>query len=211
MPLKSNVFLRRAEREDLDTIVAWMDDPDFLHFLYGDRARSQKQIREQIVSMLGRTIGNTMPGGVYFVIDSRELGPIGLVSLQNISWRNRCCNLDLYIGAKGLRSGIVASVATYRALEYCFDELNLHRLTIYVYSFNTASWRLVERTGAKREVVMRDHVPRDGKLHDLYGYGLLRREFDALREEAERRLKGVSLADMIREEQQAAAAAETSA
>ena len=30
MPLKSNTFLRRAEREDLDTVVEWMEDEDFL-------------------------------------------------------------------------------------------------------------------------------------------------------------------------------------
>ena len=54
MALKSKTFLRRAERDDLDTIVAWMEDPDFLEFLYGDPTRSPKQIREQIVSMLDK-------------------------------------------------------------------------------------------------------------------------------------------------------------
>ena len=196
MPATYSTYVRRAERDDLDTIIAWMEDPDFERFLYGDPARSPRQIREQIVAMLGRAAGHTMPGGIYLVIDSREYGPVGLLSLQNISWRNRCCTLDLYIGRKDLRSGMVAGFTTFRALEYCFDELNLHRVQAYIYSFNRPSWRLFERTGAKRELVLREHVARDGQLHDVYGYGLLRREFEAFRDYVGR-IPGASLQGMI--------------
>ncbi|MDQ1257363.1 MAG: hypothetical protein QG656_1967 [Candidatus Hydrogenedentes bacterium] len=181
MPVKTKIFIRRAEREDLDTIVSWMADADFAHFLYGDPARSPKQIREQIVTMLGRTAGNTMPGALYLVIDSEDHGPIGLLSLQNISWRNRACTVDLYMGAADLRNRFIAGFAAYRAIEYCFDELNLHRVGAYIYSFNSPSWRLFEKLNAVRELTMREHVARDGKLHDVYGYGLLRSEFEAFR------------------------------
>jgi RimJ/RimL family protein N-acetyltransferase len=177
MPLKTKIFLRRAERDDLDTIVAWMDQPDFARFLYGDPARSPKQIREQIVAMLGRTTAHALPGAVYLLIDSEAYGLIGLLSLQHLSWRNRSCTIDLYIGNLSLRNRIVASLAAFRAIAYCFDELNLHRVGAYIYAFNTASWRLFEKLGAVRELTLRDHVARDGKLYDVYAYGLLRPEF----------------------------------
>ncbi len=197
MALKTSAFIRRADRDDLDTVVAWMEDPDFSHFLYGDRARSPRQVREQIVGMLGRNANNTMPGGIYFIIDSDEHGPLGLVSLQGISWRNRSCSIDMYIGHKQFRSSFVAYITFFRIAEYCFDELNLHRIGAFIYSFNTASWRLFERSGAVRELVLRDHVPRDGKLYDLYGYGLLRSEFEALRGQFTERFQGMSLKEMI--------------
>lgn len=197
MPATFSTFIRRAERDDLDVVISWMEDPDFGRFLYGDPARSPRQIREQIVSMLGRAAGYTMPGGIYLVIDSKEHGPVGLLSLQNISWRNRCCSIDLYIGQKYLRNAMVAAFSTFRALEYCFDELNLHRVQAYIYSFNRPSWRLFERTGAKRELVLREHIARDGELHDVYGYGLLRAEFDAFRDYVGR-MRGATLQDMIR-------------
>lgn len=183
MAIKSEIFLRRAEREDLDAIVAWMEDPDFLHFLYGDPARSPRQVRERIVQMLGRSAGTAMPEGVYLIADAPAHGPLGLVALQNISWRNRSCSIDVYIGAKKLRSRMAASIAAFRAVEYAFDELNLHRISAYIYAFNTPSWRLIERTGATRELVLRDHVVRDGQYHDMYCYGLLRREFHAFLEQ----------------------------
>jgi RimJ/RimL family protein N-acetyltransferase len=202
MAIKSKMFLRRAEREDLDMIVGWMEDPDFLQFLYGDPSRSPKQIREQIVSMLGRASGQSMPGGIYLVIDSPDHGPVGLLSLQRISWRNRSCNVDLYLGNKKLRNHLVAAVAFYRAMEYCFDELNLHRIGAFVYSFNEPSWRIVEKIGAKRELTLDEHVARDGKLYDVYGYGLLRSEFEAFREKHQRST-GTIMRSMVEDRQAA--------
>jgi RimJ/RimL family protein N-acetyltransferase len=182
MAIRSKTFIRRAEREDLDTVVAWMEDADFQLFLYGDPARSPKQIREQIVSMLGRSSAQTVPGGLYLVIDSAEHGPLGLLSLQNISWRNRSCSVDLYMGKKEMRYRLTVAVSFYRAMQYAFEELNLHRVNAYIYAFNEASWRIFERMGAVRELTLPEHVARDGKLYDLYGYGLLRSEFTEFKE-----------------------------
>lgn len=197
MALRSNIFIRRAEREDLDTVVEWMEDPDFQLFLYGDVTRSQRQIREQIVGLLGRAPGHTMPAAFQLILDSETDGPVGLVLLQNVSWRNRACSLDVYVGQKNLRKGIVIGLAFYRIMEYCFDELNLHRVSAYIYSFNSPSWRIMERSNAKRELTLKDHVVRNGELHDMYGYGLLRSEFHELRESLKGRMEGKSLLEMI--------------
>ena len=194
--MKSQTFLRRAEREDLDTIVSWMQDPDYLRFLYGDPAQSPKQIRENIVSMLGRSQANLLPSSIHLVIDHKTEGPIGLVSLQKISWRNRACVVDFYMGNKGLRGRVESGAAMYRMAEYCFDELNLHRISAYIYSFNSPSWRLIERCGAVRELTLKEHVVRDGALCDMYCYGLLRRDFQAFRE-SESQFATMSLEKMI--------------
>jgi len=195
MPINLDIHLRRAERDDIDTVVRWMEDEDFQRFLYGDPARSPRLVRDQIMAMLGRTAGTMMPGAVYLMIDSKKHGPVGFLGIQNISWRNRTCSIDLYIGKKELRAGLTAALSTYRAFEYCFDELNLNRLSAFIYAFNTASWRTFERAGAKRELSFSAHVGRDGKLHDVYGYGLLRPEFEALRARFAG-VKGASLREM---------------
>ncbi len=197
MPYTSDTFIRRAERDDLDTVVGWMTEPEFQHFLYGDPAQSPRQVRERIVAMLGRAPGHAMPGGVYLLIDSRSAGPVGLASLQNISWRNRSCSLDVYIGKSHLRNRLVTAMSIFRVLQYAFDELNLNRVGAFIYAFNTASWRIFELAGAKRELVMRRQVLRDGELHDVYGYGLLRDEFEQLRRDRARATEGFSLEAMI--------------
>ncbi|HOH28277.1 MAG TPA: GNAT family N-acetyltransferase, partial [Candidatus Hydrogenedentes bacterium] len=84
MSFTTNTYLRRADRDDLDTILSWMEDPDFQRFLYGDAAQSPRQIRERIIQMLGRSPGNMMPSAVYLLIESKENGPLGMISFQNI-------------------------------------------------------------------------------------------------------------------------------
>ncbi len=194
--MRNQTFLRRAEREDLDTIVSWMQDPDYLRFLYGDPAQSPKQIRENIVSMLGRSQANLLPSSIHLVIDHKTEGPIGLVSLQKISWRNRACVVDFYMGNKGLRGRMESGAAMYRMAEYCFDELNLHRITAFIYLFNSPSWRVRERCGALRGLTLNVHVVRDGDLCDMYCYGLLREDFQAFRD-GETQLDGFTLEAMI--------------
>jgi hypothetical protein len=86
----------------------------------------------------------------------------------------------------------------------------MHRINIYIYGFNTRSWRNFELSGAKRELVLKQHVSRDGELYDLYGYGLLRSEFEELRDMFQKKFKGIDLATMIEDLRQAPAAAEVS-
>jgi RimJ/RimL family protein N-acetyltransferase len=147
--------------------------------------------------------------GIYFMADSPKYGPVGLFSVVSMSWRNRSCNIDSYI-CESRRNGMFGTVAFYRVLEYCFQVLNMNRINIYIYGFNTRSWRLFELTGAKQELVLREHVAREGQLHEMYGYGLLRKEFDQLREWFLKRFAGIDLETMIGDikQQQAAAAKE---
>lgn len=197
MSFITETYLRRAERDDLDTILAWMEDADFRLFLYGDEAQSSRQTREKIIMMLGRGVGQAMPAAVYLLIESKREGLLGMLSLQNISWRNRSCNLDVYVGMKHKRNATVAAMAVYRTLEYAFDELNLHRINAFIYGFNKPSWRIFEKAGAVREMTLEKHVMRDGVLYDAYGYGLLREEFDDVRRRYGHAAKGVSLQAMI--------------
>lgn len=197
MLTKTGLFLRRADRDDLHVIVEWMEDPDFQRFLYGDPARSPKQIRQQIVGMLGRTAGQGLPHGVYLLLDSDE-GPMGLISLQQISWRNRSCSVDLYL-KKEKRNGLVGALGFFRAMQYAFDELNMHRVSAFIYSFNKPSWRLMDLSGAVREITLKDHVARDGQFYDMYGYGFLRPEYEKLRARYAKRFPQATLAHMVEE------------
>jgi RimJ/RimL family protein N-acetyltransferase len=198
MALKSSVFIRRADRDDLDTIVSWMEDPEFQRFLYGDPARSPKQIREQIVGMLGRTNPTTAPAAVFCMADSKKLGPVGLFQVVNISWRNRSCNLDSFICEKR-RNSFQGTVAFFRMLEYCFTVLNMHRVNIFIYGFNARSWRIFEFSGTPRELLLREHIARDGQLFDMYGYGVLRDDFARLQERSRQTFRGASLLNMIQD------------
>ncbi len=63
------------------------------------------------------------------------------------------------------------------ALRFAFNELNLYRVQLTVFSYNERAINLYEKLGFQREGVFREHIQRDGRRHDMILYGLLRQEW----------------------------------
>ncbi|MDY6778034.1 MAG: GNAT family protein [Candidatus Nanohaloarchaea archaeon] len=64
-----------------------------------------------------------------------------------------------------------------RAIEYCFDELNLHKVAARAYEHNEPSQKMLERLGFQREGRFREEHHKQGEYRDILRYGLLRDEF----------------------------------
>ncbi len=175
-----NVQLRRLERSDLDVVVDWLADPAFRRFLYGDNERIKQQMGSQILGILGGAFAMPQAAAGHFICDLAGTGPVGLASIMDLSWRNRSCLVSTYM-AVSVEPDVFYSGVWYRSLEYCFDELNLHRVSARVDASNEAAQRAVERAGGRRELVLRGHAQRDGTPCDVYGYGVLRVDFDRAR------------------------------
>jgi len=65
-------------------------------------------------------------------------------------------------------------------LAFGFQELNLYRVQLTVFSYNPRAIRVYEKLGFQREGVFRQALHRDGQRHDMLLYGLLRPEWEAL-------------------------------
>lgn len=68
----------------------------------------------------------------------------------------------------------MASVAATRFVDYCFNDLDLHRVEAWVFVSNPASARVAEKAGFILEGVARDGYRKRGRLIDLLRYGLAR-------------------------------------
>jgi RimJ/RimL family protein N-acetyltransferase len=76
----------------------------------------------------------------------------------------------------------LASEAVRELFRLCFDELGLRRVTANCFADNTASWRLMERVGMRRELhAVAESLHRSGEWLDGYGYALLADEWRARR------------------------------
>jgi RimJ/RimL family protein N-acetyltransferase len=60
---------------------------------------------------------------------------------------------------------------------YGFDILNLHRIYADTTNENTASWRVMERLGMRKEALLKESEFRDGKWLDSLTYGILKSEW----------------------------------
>jgi RimJ/RimL family protein N-acetyltransferase len=67
------------------------------------------------------------------------------------------------------------------ALDFAFKELNLHRIQLTVYSYNTRAIRMYEKLGFQLEGNYREYLLRDGQHYDMLLYGLLSHEWLGLK------------------------------
>lgn len=107
--------------------------------------------------------------------DGRFLGGCGL---NRIERNHRVANLGYWVRTGAAGRG-VATAATLLLAEFAFDQTNLNRLQILASTRNRASQRVAERTGARREAVVKDRLFLSGESHDAVQYALLRTEFRA--------------------------------
>ena len=71
-----------------------------------------------------------------------------------------------------------ATEAVTELLRYCFDDLELHRVTANCFLDNHASWRLMERLGMRREThAVRESLHRSGQWLDTVTYAALADEW----------------------------------
>lgn len=172
--------LRRPERADLDVLVDWMGDAEFRLFLFGDSEEKAVHMGQQMMGVMSSALALPLGTVGNLLLEDEGGAAVGIVVMQELMWRNRTCFFAVYL-APHERADDRIEAALRCVFAYCFDEMNLHRAGIKVEAGQLSYVRACERIGAKREFVMPRHVQRDGKNIDVYGYGMLRAEFDAAR------------------------------
>ena len=76
-----------------------------------------------------------------------------------------------------------ATEAVEAALRICFEDLRLRRVTASCFTANTASYRLMERVGMRREArTVKNALHPSGEWMDGFGYALLAEEWRGRRE-----------------------------
>lgn len=105
---------------------------------------------------------------------------IGEIALRNIDHRTGNADLTIAIGNKDYWGHGYGSDATRTLVKYAFDQLNLHRISLYVHAFNQRAIRAYEKCGFQIEGRLREIQYLDGHYSDVLVMGLLREEFAAV-------------------------------
>ena len=170
------VRLNALSRSDAPVMTLWEEDLLFLR-LYSShlaRPRSEAALADW-VEAIGRA-----PDEIVLairLIESNKL--IGTLGVHEIERANQVAWLSIAIGDSVYLGQGYGYEATQLALAYAFNELNLYRLNLTVFSYNSRAIKLYEKCGFKREGVFREYLQRDGQRYDMVLYGLLRQEWSA--------------------------------
>ncbi|MGI9016188.1 MAG: GNAT family N-acetyltransferase [Euzebya sp.] len=106
---------------------------------------------------------------------------VGTLGFTSIEWSNRVAELSITVPDPSRWGKGYGTEAISLAVEFGFEEMNLHRIQLSVFSYNTRALRAYERVGFVREGVLREYLARDGRRHDMIVLGLLAEEWRASR------------------------------
>lgn len=166
--------LRTIRRDDLDAVYALHADRRAMRYWSFAPWTEPRQAQEWFEQRLhqGQT-EEAWPWGVSLTDAATLIGFVTLFSVQ----RSQCrAEIGYLLGSPYWGRGY-AQEALRAALGYGFDALELERVEADIDPRNTASCRLVERLGFRREGLLRERWRVGGEVCDTALYGLLQREF----------------------------------
>lgn len=162
---------------DLPVIASWRQDARLLRQLDALPAAPSSE------AQIAKRIEDTQASGSGFIFAIRPLGAnpntlLGYLEFDGILWSQGVTGASMAIDPEEQGKGY-GSEALALGLRFAFHELNLRRVQLTVFAYNTRAISLYERLGFVREGVYREFLERDGSFHDMLLYGLLRREWEA--------------------------------
>ncbi len=173
------VKLTSIREADIDEIISWDEDSEFLRNLMSGPAYPRPEVvqREWWTNRLKNR------DEYHFAIRLNETNEIiGTFHIQEIEWTNQVGWFSIGIGGKETRGKGYGTEALALGLDFAFDSLNLHRLALGVFAFNEPAIRLYKRIGFIHEGTEREYLLRDGQRHDMLLFGMLAPEWRELRQ-----------------------------
>jgi RimJ/RimL family protein N-acetyltransferase len=166
--------LTALAQEDLATIARWQHNNSFLRLFDALPAYPKSE------ASLAQWLEERKKEKDVFLFAVRPLQEntlIGYVELEGILWAHQVGWISIAIGDPSHWGQGYGTEAMQLLLAFAFDELNLYRVQLTVFSYNPRAIALYEKLGFQHEGTFREFMQRDGKRHDMLLYGLLRSEW----------------------------------
>lgn len=159
---------------DAETMAGWSRDSEFLRLLDDDPVQpwSVKRVKEDWAE---EPKHNQFPFLIRTLADDRLIGFIGLFGVR---WTHGDAWVGIGIGDRAYWGKGYGSDAMRVALRFAFTELNLHRVSLFLFDYNTRALRSYEKVGFVVEGRLRQAMARGGQRQDDLCMGILRDEWE---------------------------------
>jgi RimJ/RimL family protein N-acetyltransferase len=166
--------LRWLDEGDAAAQFALFSDPEVMRFIDAPWTRM-----DQAEDMIAQALAMRRDGsGIVFGVQLQDTGAIiGNVNLHRFFERNRRCEVGYALAGAHQGRGYATEALT-ALIGYGFRELDINRFEADINPVNTASARVLERLGFRREGLMPERWITCGKTGDTAFYGLLKRYWE---------------------------------
>jgi RimJ/RimL family protein N-acetyltransferase len=168
------LVLRRFRPADAETLAAYRTDPGVARYQSWRSPYSLRQARYAVETMAAAD--PDQPGWFQYAVElTAERAHIGDVGV-NLHDNRMQADIGYTLAPERQGHGY-ATEAVRAVLEHLFRVKGLHRVSAECDARNVASYRLLERTGFRREGLLRQHSWVKGEWTDDLIYGLLEVDF----------------------------------
>lgn len=177
--LKSErLHLTALRQEDFQHIHQWETDLFYLRNL--DTRPALPSSIKSVENALQAVYEGKAHNEVFLIIRLPDHDkPVGFIALDGIQWHHGTASVAIGIGERQQRGKGYGREAMRLLLDFAFNEMNLYRVGLTVFEYNTDAIKLYEQLGFVKEGSARQFMQRDGQRWDMYYYGILRDEWQA--------------------------------
>jgi RimJ/RimL family protein N-acetyltransferase len=174
----SRLRLRPFARADVDAVYEYRRREDVARYLF-DGPMSHESVAEALQMRVGQEALDGEGSKIFLAVEAKSHhGLIGEVSLILRDAANRQGEVG-YIFHPDHHGKGYATEAARALLEMGFGGAGLHRMYARCAAANTASWRVMERVGMRREAHFREHIFVRGAWDEEFVYAILEDEWRA--------------------------------
>lgn len=113
-----------------------------------------------------------------FAIEDLETGKyIGGCSINECDVKNRNCTIGIMIGDKEYWGRGYGSDALKVLIKFIFEEVNMNKIKLGVFSFNSRAIACYKKVGFKEEGILKNELYRSGKYYDIIQMAIFKDEW----------------------------------
>ena len=182
------VRLEPLSLEHVPALAQAGNDPDIWRFMRYGVVDTEDKMRDLVHYLLRQQAkGTDLPFIVFHIADGR---PVGMTRYMDIRPADRAVEIGGTWYASAYQHTAVNTECKYLLLRYAFETLDCIRVQLKTDLRNERSQRAIERLGAVREGVLRDHmILPDGTVRSSVYYSILAAEWPAVKTRLENMLK----------------------
>lgn len=168
-----HVTLRPTVPEDRDAIVASAADGNISELFFTNVSTLTDPDAFMAALFKERDFGRAMP----FTVCTPDGHVVGLTRYMRMSAGHKRLEIGGTFYAKSVQRSGVNTEAKLLLLRHAFEVLGCNVVQIRTDWFNKRSQAAIERLGAKRDGVLRNHQVMDGRVRDLVVYSIIAGEW----------------------------------
>ncbi|WP_026558907.1 GNAT family protein [Bacillus sp. J37] len=171
------IELQDFNRRQIPQLISWIETPEFLLQWAGPTFRFPLT-EQQIEKYIENANSDRSTSFVYSVLLKETREVIGHIALTNIDREHKSARVGkVLIGDQRVRGKGIGYLMMKEVLKIAFEQLDLHRVSLGVFDFNTSAIVCYEKAGFKKEGLLRECRKIGNQYWSLWEMSILAHEW----------------------------------